>query len=67
MWLNLGKFFTLAQISKNRFQITPLSIFYKVDSAQGSDLAPIFGDLSQKFCLRLSQVVLEFDSLQKLV
>ena len=34
----------------------------QVDSAQGSDMAPIFGDLSQIHFIRLSQVVLEFDS-----
>jgi hypothetical protein len=39
----------LAQISKNGYQITPLSSSHSKDleDAQGSDLAPIFGDFSQ--------------------
>ena len=47
-WLNLREFFALAQISKERCQITLLStLSLVVQSAQVSDLAPLFGDLSQ--------------------
>jgi hypothetical protein len=41
-------FLTLAQISKNRCQITPLSTIHLIEDAQESDLEPIFGDLSQR-------------------
>ena len=43
--IDIRKFFTLAQISKNRCRPWALSIYR--EDAQGRDLAPIFGDLSQ--------------------
>ena len=45
MWLNLRKIFT--QISINVCQITTLSNIHIKKIAQGCNLAPIFGDLSQ--------------------
>ena len=45
--LYLRKFFTLAQISKRKWEITVLSAIHIIEDAQGSDLAPFFGDLSQ--------------------
>ena len=41
----MRKFFTLSQISKKK---CVKSYYYWVDSAQDSDLAPFFGDLSQR-------------------
>ena len=43
---NLGKFFSLPQISKNKCQITTLTTIHL--DAQKSNLAAIFGDLNQR-------------------
>ena len=52
--------FNLAQISKNRYQITVLSIFSLMDSAKDSDLAHLYGDL--KNFQRLSHLWVSFRS-----
>ena len=46
-WLNLRYSFTLAQISPKMCQITILSIFFWVDSAQDTDLAHLLEDLNK--------------------
>ena len=45
----ISKIFTLAQISKNGCQITPMSTIHlpKLKLLRGSNLAQIFGDFSQ--------------------
>ena len=48
-WLNFRKKFTLAQISKHRCQITFLCSFPFLQSAQESDLPPIFWRFEQNW------------------
>ena len=57
-------FFTLAKISKNRCQFTDLSTIHIREDAQGSELAPIFGDLSQSEIL--SEIKPPFEKVQPL-
>ena len=56
--LNLRIVFSLAKISNKKVPSLSSASFFKMDSAQESDLTPFFGDLSQskKALLRLSHI-----------
>ena len=59
-----ANFFTLNKISQNRCQFTDLRTIHIREDAQGSELAPIFGDLSQSEIL--SEIKPPFEKVQPL-